>query len=1338
MAQTGRRVSGAGVLIIGLITWLCAISSFLDAHSALVLAATPAPDQPYLHEVWTTEQGLPQNSVTSLVQTRDGYLWLGTFGGLARFDGIKFTVFDTGNTPELLSNRILCLHQDRDGALWIGTEDGGLTRYARGRFTTYTTKDGLPTNFIARLSEDHQGNLWIRSSGEMVRWTEGHIFRERTIFGFPSQDVIILTAVPDGSLWGVVKNPPRLFRSQQGVVTTYNTIDNIRFDRLSDNLTSIMAGPEGHVYVNTDQALSRFSNDGLTALIKYPSTDQASERTQTARDARGPGTPISLLPTLTLTKQFIPYKDRRGEVRFLTPLGFARLEHGQFITMGRLPALSNGGPSALRVRAVIEDQEGNIWVASIGAGLHRFRLSPVVAYGQEDGLADAEFQIIAGDHEGRLALVAKDERAYRFDRGTFSAWPLNDGGPKIAAVGHGREGTLWLWIERGLARLQEGRLTSFDSPVGFFPPAATTVLYEDREGVLWIGRAGLDNRGRLVRFQDGRFTVYQARDGLASNDVRVIHQDRQGALWIGGTGGLSRLEDGVFTNYTTEQGLSHNYVRAIYEDADSTLWLGTYGGGLDRFKNGVFSHITTRQGLFDNIVSWILEDGQGNFWMSCNRGLYRARRQDLNDLAEGKTASITCTAYGVRDGMKTSECNGGRQPAGWKTPDGRLWFPTLKGVVAVDPGQLNDVPPLVAIEQVRIDQTPLDWQEKLEAPPSQGDLEIHYTGLSFAAPEKVRFKYRLEGYDANWVEAGPRRMAYYTKLPPGRYRFRVLASNNDGVWNDEGAAMELTLAPHFYQTAWFSALCVVGLLLAVWGGVKLRLKRLERRTRELEVKIKERTAEVIEQKDQLACANEQLTAVNEQLAHANQDLLSIFNQWRSGVMTTDADGRVAFLSRTAERLFDQHLRQVAGRPWAEAIPAPEQVKAELQAIARRSPEQRTKLPIYIEKPGGERYWVEIEVQDDPRDPRCKIFFLYDVSAVYNLSRLVGEEARFHDLVGESPPMQMVFRQIRDVALVDSTVLIQGETGTGKELVARAIHQRSARKTRPFIPVNCAGLTESLVASQLFGHKRGSFTGAVADQMGVFEAAQGGTVFLDEIGDIPLSVQTSLLRVLQEKEISRLGDSTPRPVDVRVIAATHRDLNQLVAEGRFRQDLLYRIRVICLQVPALRERRSDVPLLTAWFLNRACTTSDAPIKEVGQETMQSLMNYEWPGNVRELSNAIESAVVRSQGVIIRPEDLPVEVTHQAPPPSQPDDRSSSLPDVSSAAPTVNETRATMPGRPAWGDPRLDRKQQLLDVLQRTGGNRTAAARLLGVGRSTLYRWLQELGLETGEENSDEHE
>jgi DNA-binding NtrC family response regulator len=380
------------------------------------------------------------------------------------------------------------------------------------------------------------------------------------------------------------------------------------------------------------------------------------------------------------------------------------------------------------------------------------------------------------------------------------------------------------------------------------------------------------------------------------------------------------------------------------------------------------------------------------------------------------------------------------------------------------------------------------------------------------------------------------------------------------------------------------------------------------------------------------------------------------------------------------------------------MPLSESDKAQLKALAERRPQHRSKWSVHVQNPDGQRYWMEIEIQDDPRDPRRKIFSLYDVSEVYDLRRLLDERARFHNLVGDSAAMHLVYRQIRDLARAETTVVIRGETGTGKELVARAIHYTSARKSKPFIAVNCAGLTDSLVASQLFGHKRGAFTGAVADQTGFFEAANGGTLFLDEIGDIPLSVQTNLLRVLQEREITRLGETTPRPINVRVIAATHRDLEQEVAAGRFRQDLLYRICVTEVRLPPLRERREDIPLLVSWFLGQIHAAMETPAQEISQEAMHALIKYDWPGNVRELKSAVESAAIRCLGSVLQVEDLPAQIAGLGAP------------------------------EPVLDARREAERQRVREALEQTGGNRKAAARRLGVSRSTLYRWLDEMDLE----------
>lgn len=313
--------------------------------------------------------------------------------------------------------------------------------------------------------------------------------------------------------------------------------------------------------------------------------------------------------------------------------------------------------------------------------------------------------------------------------------------------------------------------------------------------------------------------------------------------------------------------------------------------------------------------------------------------------------------------------------------------------------------------------------------------------------------------------------------------------------------------------------------------------------------------------------------------------------------------------------------------------------------------------------------------------------------VQDLTRQLNEKTQFQNLIGKSQLMGQLYGQIRDVAKVDATVLIEGETGTGKELVARAIHLSSPRKTGPFIAVNCAGLTDALLGSQLFGHKKGAFTGAVDHQQGFFEAANGGTLFLDEIGDISPAVQTNLLRVLQEREIIRLGESRPRKVDVRVLAATHHNLSQDVANGVFRADLLYRIRVARIHLPSLRNRREDIPLLVASFLGQCCAVTGKPVDRVSPEAMQALTNYAWPGNVRELKSAIESGVISCKETTIRIEDLPPEVFD------------SLVPQMPFEAPQ-------------------DEKARLLAALNQAKGNRTMAARLLGVSRATLYRRLTE--------------
>ena len=767
-----------------------------------VVSSSAAPAQ-YRIDVWTTENGLPQNTITSMLQTRDGYLWLGTFGGLTRFDGVRFTVFDVGNTKGLKSNRILGLCEDRAGNLWIGTERGGLARYREGNFTTYTTKDGLPIDTVSYICEDRARRLWLGTSEGLVQFDGGRFIVYTTKDGMPSNAVSRITEDRRGDLWFGTRSG--LVRLSGGRFTTYTTRDGLP----ENYVRTVYEGRDGGLWVGTNSGgVARFSG-GRAA-------------TYTTADGLSHNGVRSIV------------EDRTGNLWIGTWSGLNRLSFGEASAQTSLGGMitvfaKEYGLSDNTVDCLLADREGNIWVGTNTAGLNRLRARKLAAYGKEEGLPADGVVPITEDAAGDIWIGTTCGGLARFRAGVFTTYGAKDGLPNecVWSLLADRAGNLWIgtW-GGGLTRFREGKFTTYTSSNSGLPANAVLALFEDHTGTLWVGTGT-----GLTRFQDGAFTVYRQQDGLVYDDVRFITEDREGALWVGTTGGVSRFKDGRFTNYTTDNGLSHNFVREIHETADGTFWFGTYGGGLNRFKHGRFAQITTRQGLFENIVSRILEDERGNFWMSGNKGIFRASRKELDDLADGKTTSIICVSYGVADGMKSNECNGGGQPAGWKTRAGQLWFPTAKGVAVVDLQSIgfNELPPPVAIEQVLVNQSAVDALSEISVPPGAGELEIHYTGLSLIASEQVRFRYQLAGLDNNWVEAGTRRAAYYSHLPPGKYSFAVIAANIDGVWNREGARLRVVVIPPFWRTWWFLSLALAGLAGLVWLAYQRRIAVLERR-----------------------------------------------------------------------------------------------------------------------------------------------------------------------------------------------------------------------------------------------------------------------------------------------------------------------------------------------------------------------------------------------------------------------------------------------------------------------------------------------------------------------------
>lgn len=422
-----------------------------------------------------------------------------------------------------------------------------------------------------------------------------------------------------------------------------------------------------------------------------------------------------------------------------------------------------------------------------------------------------------------------------------------------------------------------------------------------------------------------------------------------------------------------------------------------------------------------------------------------------------------------------------------------------------------------------------------------------------------------------------------------------------------------------------------------------------------------------------------------------RDLEAILDALPNGAVLVDPRGAVTFANSLARRMLqlaDRHL----GEPWTRALKLGTATRAEIESEAGKPAAERRRvaIPLGDASPAA----LEIELVDDPRSGGGRILFVHDVTEVRALRARLVEGAEFENMIGTGAPMRRVFQSVADLAVVDSSVLIRGETGSGKELVARALHRRSARAERPFVAVNCGGLSDELATSQLFGHLRGSFTGAVADREGCFEAARGGVLFLDEIGELSERVQASLLRVLEDRRVTRLGENRDREVDVRLLVATHRDLDQEIAAGRFRADLYYRFRVAQIDLPALRERREDIPPLAEAFLASARAFTGKAVEGIRDSALGALMAHSWPGNVRELKNAIEFAVVRCSDSRVGLGDLPPEINVEA----------DSL------------------------DEGLDEEARIRAALSRAGGQRKRAAELLGISRATFYRRLREYGID----------
>ncbi len=774
---------------------------FFQCAACLLFLVLMARAQ-YRFDSWTTENGLPQNSVYSILQTADGYIWLTTLDGLVRFDGVRFTVFNKSNWKNLPSNRFIKLFAEADNTLWICTEESGLVRYRNGEFQTFTTADGLPSNNLREVLQDTDGSLLIFTENGIARFRDNRFSIERKQ-DFRDYKIYI---APSGTRWEMDKDGLRA-TGKDGREMRYDLpfdANNIASDRTFNYFyyVEMLEDSGGALWFSAAGNLYKLK-DGATTVL-------------TIKD----GMPQSLVRRLA--------QDRQGDIWLGTEKdGACRLAENRFACFDAEKGLSSN-----KITDIFSDREGTLWITTNEKGFNRVSKQIVTSLSTAAGLFDKNVFPILEDSSGAVWLGSFSALS-NFKDGKITNYTRRDGllYEIVQSLFEDRDGRLWIGSLGGVERLENGIFTDFTERLGAsIGDVDFWDIHQDRGGAFWFAT----NKG-LIKYDGAAATRLTTENGLPGNDVKAILETRDGTLWFGTYDGLAELKDGKFVSFSENEGLAGNHVRAIYEDDDGTLWIGTYDSGLSRFKNGKFTNYTIENGLYSNGVFQILEDGRGNFWMSSNQGIYRVSRGQLNDFADGKRQTITSTVFGKSDGMLNTEANGGRQPAGIKARDGKLWFPTQDGAAIIDPEAVafNPLPPPVVIESVKIDDIE---QSKIQNPkseiqltPSQHNLEIHYTGLSFIKPEQMQFRYRLEGLDEDWTNAGTRREAFYPYLPPGKYTFRVIAANSDSVWNEQGAWIEIVVQPPFYRTAWFIALTILSLTVIGFALYRQRVSELKRK-----------------------------------------------------------------------------------------------------------------------------------------------------------------------------------------------------------------------------------------------------------------------------------------------------------------------------------------------------------------------------------------------------------------------------------------------------------------------------------------------------------------------------
>ncbi len=742
----------------------------------------------YIHRIQQMQQGLPQATIFSILQSHDGYLWLGTQRGLVRFDGLRFTPFSGGDGVSLENSWVRSLLEDGQGNIWIGTNDSGLLKLRNGVMTQYSIAQGFPSESVNCLATGSNGEIWACTSKGLVRIADSTFTVYGEAQGLSTDTIRAACAAADGKIWA------------GGDSSDLNVWDGERFAPrpLSSvpkqaTVRSILCSSDGVVWAGTTNGLIRLK-DGAQRRFT-----EANGIADDWIDALAEGS--------------------HGSLWIGTKNGFSRLLKGEIESFRTKEGLSQSTVYSLR-----EDREGNLWVGT-KHGLDQFLEGRTVPYTASEGLPSNDTGPVFQDHAGNIWVGTLGAGLARSKGRHFAVLTKKDGlaSNTIYALAEDSDGGLWVGTSAGLNRLRDGAVEKTYTTQDGLPGNTIRCLFRDSQGELWAGTS----KGAAV-FENGRFVSPPQSRQPSKGPILAFGEDADRRLYAATEGGRLDVYKGGNSPDVPPNAVPARDVDALYKDREGLLWMGTLGGGLRLLKDGKVFNFWMRDGLFDDEIYGIAGDDRGNLWMACSNGIFSANRSDLLQFAAGKIRKFVSTPYVPTDALRTIECEAGVQPAVWKMRDGGLWFSTIKGVIVLDPSHLDrrlTAPPVV-IEDITVNGQRQEASQIEHMAPGQKNVEFRYTGLSYYVPSKITFRYKLDGFDKNWTDAGPRRDAHYTNLPPGQYVFRVTACNVDGTCNQTGSSVVFALAPEYYQRAWFLPLCATLIGLVIWLVIRLRIRRL--------------------------------------------------------------------------------------------------------------------------------------------------------------------------------------------------------------------------------------------------------------------------------------------------------------------------------------------------------------------------------------------------------------------------------------------------------------------------------------------------------------------------------